>query len=225
MNPTIPIAFLGPGHRLVLHGIHITTGQGRTHGSYSVAHRAAFSHLDIPQHGRDATHEPDGAAADDSGYKVSSLVANPRHHRLTYAVPATANVAEAVAVAVDACAHIYRRLELIAGVIEGAAQVGAAFTVGRGAAGLEEGVLTIPSETFTVGELICRAVHELEPTIAFAAYTVSSHNDILALTVRHAKGVAPIVLEATRHCQVVFDTLRTGIRGARIGDAVGTPWR
>lgn len=229
-NPTFKLAFLQPGKRLVINGIRITTGYGRDDGAYIVARRAAYRHLDVPQHSEAETHDIGGVAAEWSGYKVSSLVANPRHHVLTTSLPATsANAAEARAVFVDACANIKGRLRLVGAAIERRSEApadsaahpgplahsGVQYTVVQLQEGLSEGILRVPGETYTVGELLRRAVYDLVPDIVFVGYLVIAHENRLELTVRHTDDVARVLQDAVRHCLADFDVIQRGISGAR----------
>lgn len=221
-NPTFKLGFLQPGKRIVIRGIYISTGFGRDNGAYIVARRAAFRHLDVAQHAVAETHEAGGAAADWSGYKESCLVASPRHHVLTASIPAAAaDLGEVRAVFADACAHIKERLRLASTTVErrpaadGARRAGAQFTVVQLQEGLSEGVLQIPGETHTVGELLRRAVYELSPDIVFVAYTVVSHENRLNFVLRSTEDVAGVLLAAARHCIATFDAIQRGISAAR----------
>lgn len=224
-NPTFKIGVLQPGRRLVIRGIRIATGLGRSDGAFLVARRAAHRHLDVPQHGERETHDAGGAAADLSGYKVSCLLADPRHHVLSATLPATtADAAEVRAVFADACAVVKERLRLAGTTIEqrapdadgGAARrAGPQFTVIRLQDDLREGILHIPGETHTIGELLRRAVCDLAPDIVFVAYAVVAHESRLTLTLRHTEDPAPILLGAVRQCLATFDALQKGIMAAR----------
>lgn len=222
-NPTTTIAFLPPGTRIVVENIYISTGYGRDNGIYNVTCRAAYSHLDIPQHSDAEMRHENGVAADESGYKVSSMVAVPRHHMLTAIVPATtSNVAEIRAVFADACTNIKERLRLIATTVErraetpsgGFAHRGVQFTVMQLEEGLSEGVLQVPGETHTIGELIKRTVYELAPDIANVSYTIVAHENRLVLTIRHTDDVARVLARALQHAIATFDEIQRGVMSA-----------
>ena len=222
-NPTTKLAILQPGKRIVVLGIHVAAGYGRDNGVYNVACHAAYTHLDLPQYSDAEMRSEGGAAADWSGYKVSSLVADPRHHRLTATLPATAaDPAEARAVFADACAVIKERLRLVATTMErhsetpsgGYAHRGIQYTAIMLEAGLAEGVLQIPGETHTIGELLRRAVFDLTPDIANVIYTIISHENRLSFSVRHVGDVTRVILRAVQHAIAVFDTIQNGITAA-----------
>jgi DNA-directed RNA polymerase subunit L len=223
-NPTAKLAVLQPGKRIVIRGVHVSTGYGRDNGVYNVACRGAYTHLDLEQHSDAEMRKENGAAADWSGYKVSSLLANPRHHRLTATLPAaTANLAEVRAVFADACANIKERLRLISTTIERRAETpsggfshrGVQYTVVQLESGLSEGILQIPGETHTIGELLRRTVYEVAPDIANVAYTIVAHENRLSLSVRHSDDVTRILMRAVQHAIATFDAIQRGIAAAR----------
>lgn len=218
-NPTFIVASLQPGKRIVIRDIHISAGYGRDNGAYLVARRAAFRHLDIPQHGEKETHDSGGAAADASGYKTSCLVADPRHHLLTAEIPATAgSPAEVRGVFADACANIKERLRLILTTVDRRPESrgpggnsGVQFTVVQLEAGLTLGTLQVPGETHTIGELLRRAVFDLVPDISFVGYTIVTHENQMIFTIRHSGDVTKILMDAARYCVEVFDSIQRGL--------------
>lgn len=225
-NPTTKLAFVSPGKRLVLRDIRIATGYGRDNGVFQVARRGAYTHLDIPQYTDAEMREEGGPAVDHSGYKASSMVADPRHHLLTAYIPATpADATEARAVFVDACTIVKDRLRLIKTATEtpksteaasGKLARGIQYTVVKlsaQAAGLNEGILQVPNETHTIGELLRRTVYELEPEISYVAYVANENR--LVLTIRHVGDVTELLSRAIDHAMGVFDDLMRGISTAR----------
>ncbi len=223
-NPTTELAVLQPGKRIVIAGIYISTGYGRDNGVYINACRGRFTHLDLEQHSDAETRLENGVAADWSGYKVSTLLADPRHHLLTAILPATtANLSEARAVFADACANVKERLRLIATTVErraeapsgGFAHRGVQYSVLELEAGLSEGVLQAPGETHTIGELLRRTIYELTPDIANVAYTIISHENRLTLTIRHTDDVTRILTRAIHHAIATFDAIQRGVTAAR----------
>jgi len=226
-NPTFRLATLCPGKRIVINGIYIDIGYGRDNATYNVVRRAALRHLDVAQHtdaemreeyGKDGKRNP---VADLSGYKVSCMVADPRHHVLRAVVPATSPApAETRAVFADACANIRERLQLVAAAVEQAgapagARHGIQYTVIQLEGGLTEGVLQVPGETYTIGELLKRTVFELEPGISSVTSLVISHENRLEVTIQHTDDVTKLLRAAIQRAIETFDTIRQGITDAR----------
>jgi len=240
-NPTFTIAVLQPGKRIVIRGIYISSGFGRDHAAYQVARRGVTRPLDIPEYPESDTHDAPtfgadgapltGAAADWSGFRVSCLVADPRRHLVSAVLPATGPDPAAIrAVFADACANVKDRLRLVVSAVErharAGAQVGAApgqeaaragvqFTVVQLQEGLSEGILQVPAETHTIGELLRRAVHDLTPNLVFASYEIVSHENRLHFTVRHTEDVVRVILRGAQHCIATFEALQRGITAAR----------
>ena len=226
-NPTTAIAVLEPGKRMVIRGIHISTGRGCDDGRYNVACRGVCRPLDLEQHGDAEMREEGGAACDLSGFKVSSLVANPRHHLVTASIPAaTENLAEVRATFADACANIKERLRVIAAAIDHRAGAPAAGAPAAGAlrgvqytvieleGGLHEGNLQVPGETHTIGGLLRRTVFELAPDVSNVAYEIVTQENRLVFSLRHTKDVTRIIAAAIRHSLATFDAIQRGIMEA-----------
>ena len=200
-NPTFRICVLRPGKRIVVRNIGIGDGAG-------VAICAAHTHLDLPQHSDDDIRRIGGCAVDESGYKVSSMVANPRHHRLSFTLPATPPGSRMPATVVaDACLHIKDRLRAVARAIE--STEGGLFTVTRLEDGLSEAVLVLANETHTIGSILTRAVYELVPDISYVAY---KKQDVpLVLTVRHTGPPARVLRDAVQHLVAIFESIRAQV--------------
>lgn len=230
-NPTHELAFLQPGRTLHIENIRIAEGFAHQDAAFASATRAGLKPLDIGEHPREATHSRGGSAAEQSGFVQSSLVANPRHHRVTCYIPAAPeNPAAALSVVVDACAGVMERLRYIQGVLDAALARSAAaqsrvglthrgsnayFLVTPGP-DRTKGVLVVKNETATVGNLLARSVYELMPDVAFAAYTCAPHEKTMRLTVEHTvpdpADVGGIVLRAVKHAYAIFATIQRGVR-------------
>jgi len=223
-NPTFGLGFLQPGKRIEIHGIHIVEGAGRDNASFMVGRRGAYTHLDIPQHDRSTTHPPGGSEQDNSGYKVSCLVADPRRHELRVTLAATtAATAEVRAVFVDACEHVKERLRLVAAVLEQSRDEtamrrgdGVQFTTMTHASGLNEGTLVVPGETATIGELLRRAVYDRHPGISNVSQQVVAHKGVLTVEVRDAGDPHAILRDAVEYSIAVFDTIQRGFATVKI---------
>jgi hypothetical protein len=209
-NPTYKLATLQPGKRIAIRGIRITTGFGRDDSAYNVACCGINRPLDIEEFTRAEMCEEKGVAADWSGYKVSSLVANPRHHLVRAILPATTAVeAESRVILIDACANIISRLRRVAGAIAGNAELhGIRMTVTQLEGGLTQGTLLIPSETATIGALLTRTIFEIG--VSCVSYTGS-----ITVTVDYAGDVGALIRKAIQDTIVVFETIQRGINDQR----------
>lgn len=232
-NPTHEIAFLQPGRALRIGDIRLAEGFGNQDAAFAVCVRTSACPRDLQEVPREETHGENGAFAEQSGFVQSSLVANPRHHRVTACLPAVpAGGGAAATVLLDACGVIMKRLRYIQGVLEGARTRAAALS-GQGAGAsthraanayflvtpvgpFTKGVLGVRNETDTIGNLLARSVYELMPDIAYAAYTCVPHEKMMKLTVCHAVSepgeVEPIVTRAVKHAYGIFSKIQQGIR-------------
>lgn len=225
MNPTHEVAFIQPGCTLRIRNIRIAEGSAREDAAFSVAVRAALKPLDLEELPREATHGPGGAAAEQSGYALSSLKADPRHFRVSCCIPAVPrNSAGARAVAVDACRAVADRLRRVQRALGAAAEKGglrgteAWYLVSAGAGGAK-GELAVRGETHTIGNLLRRAVYELKPGVASVSYTCIEHEGVMRLTVvdkvADPAEVAALIGRAVAHSLAVFAELERGIRAFR----------
>ncbi len=222
-NPTTRLGFIEPGKRLVLRDVRIETGYGRDDGKFQVARNGAYSHLDLPQHTDAEMRLKGGVAVDKSGYKVSCMVANPRHHRLTASIPAVpADTTEARAVFVDACVVIKDRLRLIKTAVERYGEAAMErdavhrkiqYTVVQLGDGRYEALLQVPNETHTIGELLRRVVFELEPGVSNVSYVAAEGR--MALTLRHSDDVTGLLTRAITRSMEIFDDIQRGISLAK----------
>jgi DNA-directed RNA polymerase subunit L len=221
-NPTHELAFLQPGKTLHIHDIFIEEGYSRD-PAYSIAVRTALRPLDLEELPREMTHTEGGAAAEQSGYVLSSLVATPRRHRVSYIVPAApTDPRVALSVVLEACTILLERLRYVKGVMESAlarttsagihgptSQHGANahYSVSSNSSSTE-GTLSVKGETDTLGNMLCRAIYELMPDIGNVHYTAIPHENTMTLTVVHAvadaSDVGEIIIRAVHHlCAVV----------------------
>jgi hypothetical protein len=199
-DPTICIAILYPGRSLNIKRIYIATGYGYDDGNFNVASNAAFTHLDIPQHSDAEMRLVGGIAVDESGYKISSMIAKPRHHILKFSLPATGpNLKEIYMTYNDACKEIIRRLRVFISAVKN--------DITRIELSIDyfEATLVI-DETYTIGELIRSKVFEVEPNIAYITYTIS--NRMLTMVVRHISDPVSLLIKAATLCVELYEGLK-----------------
>ena len=214
-NPTFEIATVQPGKALHVGGIHIATGVGRDNAAACNACRASFAHLDVPQYADAEIRDEKGAAADLSGYKVSSMVADPRHHVLSaWFAATTPDPAGVRAVLADACANLATRLRLCEAALRGGEGAhGSQYSTAPQGNGLTEGVLVVQGETMSVGEVLRRTVVDREPDISYIACTVSQDRG-LRVVARFAGDVTAVLLDAARVAIQTFNDIQRGISDA-----------
>lgn len=223
LNPTTELATLGPGERIVVRGIRIEAGRGGAHASWQAAHRAIAVPLDLAELPRAATHAPDGAAIDLSGFVESTFVSAPRRHRLAAVVAAAPDAGAAADVWVEAAAEVAARCRAA-----GAAASGEALLVTQRAGEdppLESATLRLAGEGDTLGGVLAAAVREegargapgsLAPAeLAFLDWTARPHDQALIFRLFGPPGrTAAALVAAAAAAAAEFDSLSRALAAA-----------
>ena len=170
-----------------------------------------YKHLDIEEYSKEETHQSDGEMVNASGYKVSSLVANPRHHLMSMMFITVADSSEISGIFVDICDNIISRLRLILLSVEKITANlrpinGIQFTILETADGLERGILIIPGETNTISNLITRAVNDNIPDIS--SITGLVYENKAEIVIQHTENVTSILTDAIQYCLFIFTTIK-----------------
>lgn len=217
-NPTTPLAVLQPGRSIRITGIRVAEGRG---GAYQRVGRAASVPLDLERHPAAETHTPHGKHRTESGYVESPFVANPRRFRVAGDLAAVAAAAggkdpaqNARAVVADACAHVVDRLKSIRADIADDKGLLESVQLDR----MVKTTLTVAGENETVGELLARTVHELEPDLGFVKGEVIPHEGTMQLIVSDSKmpadELASLVERAVATAAATFAEIAAAVRGA-----------
>lgn len=221
-NPTFKICVLQPGRKISIKGIYIGSGIGKDNSSFQRVRCGAYRHLDIPQYDYKDTHEPDGKMVDFSGYKISSMEANPKHHLYTCIITATnGDSAEIKTLFIEVCNNIKERLRYILSYIEStvnnkSTNQGIEYSIFQLTEGTYEGILQIIGETHTIGELIKRTIYDLIPDIINVKYSIISHEDKLSISIQYKEHVTGILVKSLKYCLSTFDSLQKQIISYKI---------
>jgi DNA-directed RNA polymerase subunit L len=216
-NPTFYIAKIQPGYALKIDDIYISRGIGRENAMYNSGALGTAVPLDVPRYPKSDTHSADGAHRDESGFKVSTLVASPRHFRIRAKIAATVDEPNVVrSVVVDACLNVKGRLNRAIMFLErqisneasesssssglpvnGAPVTGApvvavtdsiSYQEVRQTSGEVQAVMHMAGESDTIGNIVKTALYEVHPEILFNDYTCITHEHRVSWTVRIAGG-------------------------------------
>lgn len=216
-NPTVPLAILQPGKSIRISGIRIGEGHG---GGHQRVCRAASVPLDLETHPREETHGPDGSQRTRSGYVPEPYVANPRRFRISGALAAVPDggadpAQNARAVVVDACAHVVDRLKSIrADLADDKGGLLESVQLDR----MVKTTLTVAGGNTTVGALLARTVHELEPDIGFVKDECVPHEGTMQLIVADAKmtarDLASLIERAVSTAAATFGEIIAAVRAA-----------
>lgn len=230
-NPTHELAFLQPGQTLSVRDIRIARGTAAEHASYATAVRAVAVPLDLESAPRADTHGAEAPLADDSGYLESSLLANPRAHRVSCLIPAAPpNQRLAAEIGGGACSVLVLRLDSIRALLEDALRrsvhSSGSLQVRSGDGYLHVhlqgetvvGELVVKKETHTIGNLLARTIDELYPGAAFVGYSCVPHKGQMELKAVRAEGgahdlVRQVFLRATLVAVEVLRKIRSQLAG------------
>ena len=208
-NPTFNLFTVQPGKRVVVNNIFINTAIGKDFAAANIACRATYKHLDIPEYTKVETHSADGEHINFSGYKTSTLISNPMHHAFSVLIPATSkNVNEEISsIFVDVCNNIISRLRIILPSIElNSTSNNIQFTILDLPSGIQKGLLIIPGETYTIGNLITKAVFDMVPNIVSISSLV--YENKVEIVIQHTENVGKILVNAINHSLTIFNTIK-----------------
>jgi DNA-directed RNA polymerase subunit L len=222
-NPTVKLCILNPGKKIYIKNITIITGKGKNNSMFQRVKCGTYKHLDIEEFSKEqiiGNIENNKEYANYSGYKVSSMVSNPRHHVFKCIVNATNNNPEEIRLLfIDVCDNVKRRLKYILSHIEvnntdhSQSIEYNVFTTNNG---IYEGVLEISNETYTIGELLKRTIYDLYPDIINIKYVIISHVYKLILTIQYREHVTDLLIKSLKYCIGVFDTIQSQIKQKKI---------
>ena len=217
-NPTFILFSVQPGKRVVINNIYITSGLGKDFAGANIACNARYKHLDIEEYTKEETHSDEGLMKNFSGYKISSLVATPKHHLFSAIIPATGiDESEINNILIAVCDNIISRLRLISTSIEKINSINGninttnsiQFTILDTTMGLEKGILIIPNETYTIGTMLSRAIYDIIPDIAIVTSLV--YENKVELVIQHTENVTGILRDAIQYCITIFNTIKKKI--------------
>jgi len=221
-NPTCEIASLQPGKTLKISNIRVSEGRGSDNGAFTVAIRSVSKPLDLEEFPTSDTHPAGAKASRVSGFKISSLVANPRRHQISFIIPAAPRGRDVgVVVFLEACRSILGRLRYIQIALENSQNDSSRrstkiYFLSTPDGGRTKGVLGVAGETHTIGNLLARAVYELMPDIGYVGYTCIPHEGEMRLTVAHSVSepseLRVAVLRAVKHCTGIFNKIQSDTR-------------
>jgi DNA-directed RNA polymerase subunit L len=132
---------------------------------------------------------------DEQGYPIGtpSRISNPRKWQLSFT---TNGSMPAIEILKNACANICERLNKTLKYMSGIENND------------DEYILTIPGETYTIGKIINRSIHELYPDIRAVTSSVANIGRIAYVKVRTDDDINVIFNSAISHAVKVYTTIR-----------------
>jgi DNA-directed RNA polymerase subunit L len=215
-NPTHQIAFLQPGKSLHINNIHIISGKGIHDSVFNNTCRNGGKPLDIEEYSDEEIRGANGSQRIKSGFKISTLVANPKKFRLNFYVPAVAdnNGKTSILLIIDVCINIISRLQFILRNIE-ESQSGNQITdniqfiksdVISGGEPMKRYSVHVKNETDTIGALLARSIYNISPDISECVYSCIDHEKTMKLNIRNP------VSDISELEYLVIKSLKTNIR-------------
>jgi len=199
-DPTFELFSLSAGKRMIINDIQITTNYGKYNAVANLACNARYRFLDIEEYTMEEINKKENrikSFVDQSGYKMSSLIANPIHHELSFTIPATSKnfMKEISQILNDVCDNIIYRLRNILMYIEKPSdseidnsEENIQSSILENNTGINRYICSIPNETHTIGNLLkWIIVNDIFPQCASVIYTITFDKN-LELTINYAEG-------------------------------------
>jgi len=213
---------LQPGGYLAIDDIRVTSGIGRVIGNPAAAAELDPIRATLGHPGWSGACRVSLVPLDIDPNAVSSLVGNPRRHRLRLKLKAVGGAADPAAAAqrylIRACVSLRERLAAVGRSVR--AESDTEITGGPGAlrATGNVAVIEIPGETDSVGQILATAILEVEPGVEFAGAAAIIHEGLIKVTIRHAEPdeLASIAESAIEHAIATIERLEQNFRGARV---------
>jgi hypothetical protein len=174
-NPTNIIARIEPGKRIVIDKIRLDTGNGRQNAKFAKCCAMALTVLDVEQY-TDSEQRTDKVIAEQSGYKMTSMISDPSHYRIMGCVAATTGNYrnEVIKTIIEAIDNIKARLQFI---------LSAQLNIVVNETGLNVGTLKLIKENGTIGCLIEAAVRNYAPTVLKNSSVVDHLEELMTYTI------------------------------------------
>jgi hypothetical protein len=226
-NPTIEVASLQPGKRIVIDKITVAEGMGRTAAPANVAIRGRHAILDLERLPRERTHTGMQGDAQRSGFVIPSPLASPKEFMVSVTIPAAARGSiTARGLPTRACNNILMRLRQVMTIVDRADDPATA-AVAKSAATSEvsswnawqqdgdehsAGLLQLRNETATIIELLRTELNHLVPDIAYVGAVDSVEAPAIGLRISMRRGPAEMQAALTQACKnlvAVFTDLQS----------------
>ena len=225
-NPTYELAFVQPGKSLNIQNIRFDFGKGMYNAAFNTACRSVSMPLDIAEFPKEEIYSADGSQRVLSGFKVSSLISNPRKFRIKFDMPAVLDNGGKTSylTIMDACVNIMSRLQYIQRSIEESQnlqQTVDTITFIRtdvvvDGITMKKFVINVKNETDTIGGLLARTICNLDPDISCCFYSCIDHEKLMSLNVRKEVTdpleLEVLVIDAIKQIIATFTSIKKDIQ-------------
>ena len=225
-NPTYELAFVQPGKSLNIQNIRFDFGKGIYNAVFNTACRSVSIPLDIEEYPKDEIYSADGSQRILSGFKISSLVANPRKFKIKFDLPAVLdNGGKTTYLTImDVCVNIISRLQYIQRSIDESQnlqQTVDTITFIRtdvvvDGITMKKFVINVKNETDTIGGLLARTICNLDPDISCCFYSCIDHEKVMSLNIRKEVTdpleLEVLVIDAIKQIIATFTSIKKDIQ-------------
>jgi len=225
-NPTYELAFIQPGRSLNIQNIRFDFGKGTYNAAFNIACRSVSMPLDIEEYPKEEIYGAEGSQRVLSGFKISTLIANPRKFRIKFYIPAVLNNngKTTYLTIMDACTNIISRLQYIQRSIDesqNSQQTVDTITFIRtdvvvDGITMKKFVINVKNETDTIGGLLARAIYNLDPDISCCFYSCIDHEKVMSLNIRKEVTdpleLEVLVVDAIKQNIVTFTSIKKDVQ-------------
>lgn len=179
MNPTHELAELLEGSELKIDEIFIEYGIGRVHSTFAASCNGSIQNPDLEMYSDKDMRSKDGKASYGSGYKMSSLLANSREHKVCVTFPAMNEKSRDV----HSKELLREAFQIIIGYNNIVRKEPRNYTVQED--GLNRTKIISPGMTDTISHIITTYFFELNPGIEHVSSKCIPHESNIIITILH----------------------------------------
>ena len=225
-NPTIEVASLQPGKRIVIDKITIADGVGRVSAPANVAIRGRHIALDLKRLPKEKTHKGLQGDAQRSGFATPSTLADPKKFKVVVSIAAgERGSTKARGLPLQACNNIIMRLRQVMDTIDRSSDAASAAAKSAAVADMSSwsaeqaedsdlsvGTLNLRGETATIPELLRTELNIMLPDLAYCGIARSAETTTIGLQVSRHCDPAELqanVKHAAKNLMATFSSLRS----------------
>jgi len=215
-DPTFELFSLSPGKSITINNIHLVAKYGKEFAGANLACNASYRFLDIEEYSIEEINKKENQTkpfVNQSGYKISSFLANPIHHELSFIIPATSKnfVKEIHQILNDVCDNIIYRLRSILMHVENSSKIDDSIQssiLENVNNDINKYICIIPGETHTIGNLLKWYVNDLFPQCSSVTYVI--HEKKLEINIYFINGedVYKYMHDSIKHGISVFKEIK-----------------
>jgi DNA-directed RNA polymerase subunit L len=228
-DPTFELFSLSPGKSITITNIHLVTKYGKEFAGANLACNASYRFLDIEEYSIEEINKKENRIkpfVNQSGYKVSSFIANPIHHELSFTIPATSKnfVKEIHQILNDVCDNIIYRLRSILMHVENSSKGDSTQLLlddnsiqssilenssnSTDTETINKYICVIPGETHTIGNLLKWYINDLFPQCSSVTYIINEKKLEITIFFINSEDVHKYMHDSIKHGIHIFKEIK-----------------